>query len=488
MERTLNESLTGYTAQLAGLDFHPLGFAITLEGLTIRQDAHPEPPVLEIPRFDATVQWRALLHLELVADMVMEQPKLYVDGRQFQSENEDSKPVTDKGWQDAVESIYPLEINEFRVEGGDVTYVDSDNEDPVRLHDLDIIARNIRNVREENETYPSPIWARTQVFGNGSLEIDGAADFLQEPFPGVRARIDLRDIALARIKPIANNVNVWITDGVLAAEGELEYAPDKQVIDLKNVAVTRVNLDYVHSPATQAAEARRAEAVKETAAELATEQQTLLRLERLRIDDSRVAFINQTTEPSYSLVLTDTNVSLQDFSNQPDAGPATLSVNAAFMGSGPTTLDATFRPMAKTADLDIDLAVRPTDLTTLNDFLEAYGNFDVVDGTFALYTEVGIHDGQIDGYVKPLFEDMNVYASGQDAEKGLLRKAYEVTLEGVKLIFENPRDTVATETPISGTVDNPETSTWRIVINLARNAFLEAIVPGFERSLNGSKE
>jgi hypothetical protein len=153
------------------------------------------------------------------------------------------------------------------------------------------------------------------------------------------------------------------------------------------------------------------------------------------------------------------------------------------MGSGPTTLEATFVPMAKTADLDLNLAVRPTELTTLNDFLQAYGNFDVVGGTFALYTEIGVHDGRIDGYVKPLVEDMNVYASQQEAGEGLLHKAYEFTVEGVKLIFENPRDTVATETPISGTVDNPETSTWEIVINLARNAFLEAIVPGFEHSL-----
>jgi hypothetical protein len=137
------------------------------------------------------------------------------------------------------------------------------------------------------------------------------------------------------------------------------------------------------------------------AAEVATEQETVVRLERLRIEDSRLAFINQTTEPSYSLVLTGTDVSLQDFSNQPDAGPATLSLNADFRGSGPTTLEATFVPMAKTADLDLNLAVRPTELTTLNDFLQAYGNFDVVGGTFALYTEIGVHDGRIDGYEKP---------------------------------------------------------------------------------------
>ena len=40
---------------------------------------------------------------------------------------------------------------------------------------------------------------------------------------------------------------------------------------------------------------------------------------------------------------------------------------------------------------------------------------------------------------------------------------------------------MATVVPITGKVDDPETSTWETLIGLVRSAFSEAILPGFER-------
>jgi Domain of Unknown Function (DUF748) len=483
MESTLNSQLDGYSAKLEGLDFHPFGFSITLEGLTIRQKAHPKPAMVEIPRFDASVQWKALIWLHLVADMAIERPELYIDRTQFEAESSDQKPVQDKGWQDAVESIYPLKINEFRVDDGDVTYVDSQHEKPMHVTHLDIVARNIRNVHNRGHKYPSPIQASAKVFGSGSLRVDGDADFLMEPHAGVSADIDLKGIPLERVKPVSNNANLWISNGVLDADGHIEYGPRVTDVHLKKVSISGVNVDYVHTPATSEAEAQRAETAKKTASQLSNAPQTVIRLDRLKIDQSRIGFVDKTTNPNYELVLADTDATLDGFSNQAAAGRAQLTMNAEFMGNGPTHLKASFQPVAKTADFNIDLGIEPTQLTSLNDPLRVYGDFDVVGGTFAFYTQIGVHDGKIDGYVKPLFHDMNIYAPRQDVHKNLLNQAYQGVLEGVKLIFENQRQTVATETPISGTVENPQTSTWDILINLAKNAFFKSIVPGFNDSL-----
>jgi hypothetical protein len=40
---------------------------------------------------------------------------------------------------------------------------------------------------------------------------------------------------------------------------------------------------------------------------------------------------------------------------------------------------------------------------------------------------------------------------------------------------------VATKAEVSGPVENPKANTWEMVIDLIRNAFFEAILPGFER-------
>ena len=89
MEATLNQRLTGYSVRLPELDFHPIGLSLTLRGLTIRQNAHPEPPVMIIETLDAGVHWRALLHLRLVADFGLDGMRLHINRPQLLAEAAD---------------------------------------------------------------------------------------------------------------------------------------------------------------------------------------------------------------------------------------------------------------------------------------------------------------------------------------------------------------------------------------------------------------
>src|SRR6266545_8092122 len=48
-EAKMNRALKGYTVRIKALDFHPHGFSLDLKGVTVVQDAHPDPPVADIP-------------------------------------------------------------------------------------------------------------------------------------------------------------------------------------------------------------------------------------------------------------------------------------------------------------------------------------------------------------------------------------------------------------------------------------------------------
>lgn len=50
-----------------------------------------------------------------------------------------------------------------------------------------------------------------------------------------------------------------------------------------------------------------------------------------------------------------------------------------------------------------------------------------------------------------------------------------------KLLKNRPRKEVATVVDISGPLDNPRTNTWQALVGLVQNAFIKAILPGFER-------
>jgi hypothetical protein len=181
MERRLNANLQGYTARLGAADFHPLGFALDLKDLVIVQNANPEPPVLSLPKLSASVQWRALFAGRLVADFLLDRPALYLNRKQTKKEIEDKVPVQDRGWQEALESIYPLKINEFKVKDGSVTYVDEGPFPPLHVKQLNFRAANIRNVWSPEHVYPSDLHLEGQVFDSGRLLLDGHANFLADP-------------------------------------------------------------------------------------------------------------------------------------------------------------------------------------------------------------------------------------------------------------------------------------------------------------------
>jgi hypothetical protein len=104
VEQNINRNLKGYTAHVGAVSFHPIGFSIDLLDTTLAQTAHPEPPVLSLPLLHASVQWKALLHLRLVADFLLERPKVYVDLTQARAEIRSPTPTKDEGWQQALES------------------------------------------------------------------------------------------------------------------------------------------------------------------------------------------------------------------------------------------------------------------------------------------------------------------------------------------------------------------------------------------------
>ena len=159
------------------------------------------------------------------------------------------------------------------------------------------------------------------------------------------------------------------------------------------------------------------------------------------------------------------------------------------MGSGVTKATARFRPDTNGADFDLNASIEHTDLTTMNDILRAYGKFDVVQGDFSLYTEIHVKNGEITGYIKPLFENMKVYDKRQDADKTFFRKLYEKLVGGVAKLLENKKtDKVATKADIQGHVGGAKTSTWQVIGRLIENAFFRAILPGFDEALGLQKK
>ena len=145
----MNERLIGYHTWLGHAHVQLLSGTLTLNGLVVKQDAHPTPPVAVLPQMKFSIQWRELLSGHIVGQVLLTHPNVHINLTQLRAEKADPVPLSKKGWQDAVEAIYPFKINLFRIENGEATYIDTDPQRPLHLSAISIRADNIRNIHYE---------------------------------------------------------------------------------------------------------------------------------------------------------------------------------------------------------------------------------------------------------------------------------------------------------------------------------------------------
>ena len=487
MERRVNSRLKGYSASLRRAHFNPFMFSMNLYDVQLVQDAHPEPAIAAFPHIWADLEWSSLLHGRLVAKFDFYDPVLYVDRNHLQQEAKDPTPVTQHGWQEALEEVYPFKINLFRVHNGTVSYLDRGGTRPLEVTKLKIEAHNMRNVRSKDREYPSSILAEAVVFGRGRAKVQGNADLVAEPRVTFKGDAHLDQIALDYFRPILERYHIVLRKGTLAADGSVEYGRDFENVELKMLEVTGLDADYDYRAAAPKPERAAAQKTKEKASEVSNAPRTRLKAQTIHVTGA-VGMVNRSATPAYRAFFSDIDLTVKNFSNHFSEGPATARATAKFMGTGKTELTATFRPENNGPDFDLDARIDDTDMRPMNDMLRAYGKFDVARGLFSFYSELHVKNRQVNGYVKPLFRDMKVYDKRKDAEKSAFKKLYLKLIGGLSKLLENrtPRKEIATRTRIQGELGGgTKIGTWEAIANIVRNAFFRAILPGFDAELGG---
>jgi len=485
VEYEMNQRLHGYSVRIGALHFQPIGFSIDFKDIVVAQDAYPDPPVARVPLLHASVQWRALIRARLVADFLLDRPVVYFDRCHAVTEVEEGIPPDKRGWQEALQAMYPLKINLFRIRAAAVTYVDDPSQPSLTLKELNVRAENIRNIRSKDRVYPSPLKVSAVVFGHGKLDLDGNADFLAEPHPAVLAKVALSDITLDYFKPVLAGFNVALRRGTLSATGDFEYGRKIGAVHLEHVVLRDADLDYV---STKETEKSRVKTAAKAADASANRPDLDYRIDRLEIADGKFGWVNEGATPAYKVFITRTNLVLENLSNHFTAGTAKLKLTGRFMDSGDTSVAGAFRSELNGPNFDVTAEIVDADLRAMNDVLRAHGKFDVVSGVVSLYSEVRAKDRWVRAWVKPLFRDVHVYDKDQDRDKKFLQKVYERAVGAAAKILKNhPRKEVATMADISGPLDSPKASTLQVLGRLIENAFFRAILPGFQRDVGKNR-
>ena len=477
----INSKLKGYTVHIARVRPHLWRLAFDLDDVLLTQNTHPDPPVADFGALKFSMVWGELLHFKVAGDLSIERPALHINLTQIQEEVSSHVSLKDRGWQGAVESIYPIKLDRVRILDGSLLYLSSGTASkPLQLTKVYMVAQNVRNIAAAKDTFPSPVILDGVLFDTGKVWFKGAADFLREPSSAVQGDIKLEHVPLDRLNPIAQDFQLETKGGILSMDGSIEYTPEVQKAHLNHVLFENLKVDYVTSNATKTLEKEHAKQALKLAKKLRNAPKMLLKVDTLSLKNSQIGFVNEAAKPPYRLFLTKVNFDLENLSNQADQGRSAFHARGAFMGSGTTAVSGGFRSTAKPADFDVHLKMDDAKLTDLNGFLMAHEGVDVAEGQFSVYTELTVKNGHVEGYIKPLVKNLRIYDRQKDREKPFGKRVKMHALQFLANLFKNHKtQDVATVIRISGTTSDPKAREWEVIRKLIGNGLYRAILPGF---------
>lgn len=210
-------------------------------------------------------------------------------------------------------------------------------------------------------------------------------------------------------------------------------------------------------------------------------------LNEVRVNNGRLAFRNFSSKPPVNVQATAVNASVTNLTNAANgkgSRVAHLKGSARVLGEAPLETTADFDPFGDLRDFDFRLRVTQMQLPRLNELVRAYGNFDFAGGSGDLIVEAHARDGQLSGYVKPLFKDVDVFNWKQDVQnpdKGFFSGLWEALVGGAQTLLKNQRQNqFATRVDLKGSVDQSEVSNWQAFLGILRNAFVKAFTPRFD--------
>ena len=130
----------------------------------------------------------------------------------------------------------------------------------------------------------------------------------------------------------------------------------------------------------------------------------------------------------------------------------------------------------------MEFSLKNADVTALNETSLKFAGVDFASGTFELYAEAAIADGYLKGYIKPMF--INTKLIGEE-DKGFFEKVWEGFVGVFKFLFKNQgTDTLATQTPFEGDLNEIDTGVYKTIINIFKNAWFSAFQPQVEENID----
>ncbi|MBA6143354.1 MULTISPECIES: DUF748 domain-containing protein [Pseudomonas] len=211
-------------------------------------------------------------------------------------------------------------------------------------------------------------------------------------------------------------------------------------------------------------------------------------LDEVHIDKGTLTFRNFNSNPPVNLKATRLDATISNLTNVRDKQgrrDASFEGTALIAGNAKVESRATFDPFSDFDDFEFRLRATGIELRNLNDFASAYGKFDFSAGHGDVVIEAQAENGRLNGYIKPLLRDVDVFDWQQDVEnkdKGFFRSVWEAVVGASETVLKNqPKNQFATRVELSGSVHKQNISAFEAFLQILRNGFIQAFNARYEQ-------
>jgi hypothetical protein len=201
INKYLGSHLKEYTGSIENFDLALYRGAYQVQGLKIWKLDSNSVPLLQVDEIDMSLAWRALWHRKILADIVVNEPRVnLIDSKkkektQYGNEQKDLHKILSK--------LVLFDIESFSVRNGTFRFINYDLKVPAEVvaDRIQLHAHNIKNSLSSEELLPSSLDVTGYLQGEYFFELHGSFNLMSE-IPSLDARFELKDFQLNSLNPI----------------------------------------------------------------------------------------------------------------------------------------------------------------------------------------------------------------------------------------------------------------------------------------------
>jgi hypothetical protein len=160
--------------------------------------------------------------------------------------------------------------------------------------------------------------------------------------------------------------------------------------------------------------------------------------------------------------------------------PATVKITARPLLTGTFVMNLAVNFDEQYATFTQNFTMEHVPASGANSALQKYYRIRAKSGEIGLYSELTSDKGIYHGYVKPFFYRLEFEPDSSD--EGNPAALWSGLINVAKGLFEDDNHVIATQSEISGRVDQPNIDAIGAIAGALRNAYIEALRTGFDPS------